>query len=83
MARYAWLKYIKEKQPSCLACGSYDWVPTILEPVRLLLDPHSPIGHPELQGGFEGKAVLPVTCKHCGYVATYSVQHLDNLSPWE
>jgi len=31
----------------------------------------------------DGKAVLPVTCKHCGFVATFSTEHLENISPWE
>jgi predicted nucleic-acid-binding Zn-ribbon protein len=39
--------------------------------------------HPELEYGMDGKAVLPVTCQHCGYVATYSVKHLESVSPWE
>ena len=82
MERYEWLKRIARFTPSCPACGQPDWVPTIPEPPRLLLDPNSPTGHPELPGGFDGKAVLPVTCKHCGYVATYSIEHLQKASPW-
>jgi hypothetical protein len=51
--------------------------------MALLLNPDSPIGHPELGHNFDGKPVLPVTCQHCGFVAIYSVQHLENVSPWE
>jgi hypothetical protein len=54
-----------------------------LEPILMLVAPGTPVGHPELGGGMDGKAVLPVTCPYCAYVATYSVEHLENLSPWE
>lgn len=84
MARYQWIKRIARVAPTCPSCRQADWVPTLLEPVALLINPDTPFDHPELKyGGMDGKPVLPVTCKHCGYVATYSVQHLENVSPWE
>jgi hypothetical protein len=53
------------------------------EPTVVLPNPDSAVGHPELEHGFEGKPVIPVTCQHCGFVATYSIQNLKNVSPWE
>lgn len=81
MARYAWLDRIRRQQPTCIACGGLDWAPTYIEPERYLIAAGTPFGHPELEGGMDAKAVLPVTCKHCGYVATYSVQHLQDAAP--
>lgn len=80
---YTWLKRIRGQATRCPSCTRMDWMCGDLEPVALLMRPNSPSHHPELKYGADAKAVLPVTCKYCGYVATYSVEHLEGLSPWE
>lgn len=83
MVQLSWLTRIQTLCPNCPSCRAPNWVPGGPEPVQLLISPNTPMDHPELKYGMDGKAVLPVTCHRCGYVATYSIEHLENISPWE
>lgn len=84
MTRLDWMKRIRQRAKRCPSCREPNWIALAAdEPTVLLLNPDSPIGHEELDHNFDGKAVVPVTCQHCGFVATYSVQHLQNVSPWD
>jgi hypothetical protein len=84
VTRLSWINRIRQRTKRCPSCHEPNWIATgANEPMALLLNPDSPIGHPELGHNFDGKPVLPVTCQHCGFVAIYSVQHLENVSPWE
>jgi hypothetical protein len=78
------MKRIRQRTKGCPSCHAPNWIATGAGgPEALLLDPDSPIGHPELGHNFDGKLVVPVTCRNCGFVAIYSVQHLEDISPWE
>jgi hypothetical protein len=48
--------------PRCPSCARGEWGTGELEPVGLLVYPHTRHAHPELEFGMDGKAVLPVTC---------------------
>jgi hypothetical protein len=84
VAQLAWIKRIRQRTRRCPSCPAATWIAAgANEPTAQLLDPDSPIGHPEHRHSFDGKLVVPVTCQHCGFVAIYSVQHLESVSPWE
>jgi hypothetical protein len=81
-ANAGWIKKVRAKVKACPACTGLDWA-RAFDPVGILVAPNTPHDHPELPGGMDGKAVLPVECVHCGYVALFSVEHFQKTSPWE
>jgi predicted nucleic-acid-binding Zn-ribbon protein len=81
--RLEWLRRVQRLAGRCPSCRQAEWITDSLEPVLLLPRAGSPQGHPELEHGMDALSELPVTCRHCGYVAMYSVEHLRNVSPWE
>jgi hypothetical protein len=51
-----------QRTTRCPSCHERNWIDTGGgESTALLLDPDSPIGHPELGHTFDGKFVIPVT----------------------